>query len=261
MNRRTFLSSAGMVTAGAAATNLVMPRRLAAQSSGPSSTVYAASKSSANLTTANTYYNPNSASYWYDSANALHSAMNDWIAGGYDAQLKPFYGSIGPSQINSGAVNQQQALANIQVYQPAFQLPDLQNALSFLDSQSAARKSYVIGQCAQNGLSSFMQSGIDKMNTLAAYLMQVQPQIRAPRPALAQRIEQPPPPDGGGGGWSCEEDGAAIFMAGIAFFTLSVMTSGAFDVLAGAAWAGIGDWGTGLTIGYGAGHYISGCRF
>jgi hypothetical protein len=68
-------------------------------------------------------------------------------------------------------------------------------------------------------------------------------------PAVASRFSahpvplfRPLPPPPSGPGYNCAVDGAAIFAAGLAFATLSVMSLGSFDILAGGAWAGIAAW-------------------
>ncbi len=79
------------------------------------------------------------------------------------------------------------------------------------------------------------------------------------RPAVNMRSL---PPDGGGrdGGWSCKKDGGAIFLLGLIFTSLAIMTAGAEPILVGAAWAGIGYYGGLATTGWGIGHVL-GCGF
>jgi hypothetical protein len=159
--------------------------------------------------------------------------------------------SISTSMVHSGALDQNSILQGVRPYQPAFQPADVALSLSPID-QNQAMLPTVSQYMQQIGISYYLNVAISQANKIGNAIRAsggavVVANALRPVEGVVQPDRLPPggPPGygSGRGGYNCAVDGAAIFAAGLAFATLSVMTLGAVDVLAGAAWAGIALWG------------------
>ncbi len=270
MNRRAFITSAG-VTAAATTGSIVFARRATAQSSGPNTNLYVSSGAAHSIATGNSFYGSPSGSDWNNAGNSLQPVLSDWLANGLDSHVAAYVGGVNPASVKSTNMNMPLLLQSIQQFQPAFQMADLQNALSGIDASPASTVSSVISTIQQQGMSSYINSTIQQAPPLANAVSAKysgggssgstpQNQLRRGmvNPNVA-RIEQPPPSDGGG--YNCAADGMAVAAATIAFAVLTVMTMGADAVLVGAAWGAIATWGGLGTAAWGTGHYMVGCGF
>ncbi|MEO7029199.1 MAG: hypothetical protein ABI147_07320 [Acidobacteriaceae bacterium] len=85
----------------------------------------------------------------------------DWTANGYDAQLQPYYASMTTSQVSlsNPNLNLNAILQNIQQFQPAFTLTDLQNALSYINQLSPSDIAGIVQTLQTNGLSYYLSQG------------------------------------------------------------------------------------------------------
>jgi len=268
MDRRNFLLGAGTSSALVATGGLGLSRRAFAQSA-PDPNIYNASVAAHAIATGNGMYVGGFSSDWQTVGTTLSNCLAEWNANGRDAGVAAAISSISPSMITSASLDQQTMLATLQAYQPAVQLADIQQVLSFVDANQALVPSVLSGM-QTNGMSYYIGLLINQSQLVSSYLAnqssggQIPSAIRSrgtsgDKTANPIKIAQPPPNEGGG--YNCAVDGALIFAAGLAFATLSVMTLGSVDILAGAAWGGIALWGGIGTTGWGVGHVIAGCGF
>lgn len=274
MNRRKFLFSAG--TASMAATMGIGARRLFAQNA-PDPNIYNASIAAHAIAAGNGLYVGTSSGDWGAVMSTLNNCATEWASNGRDGGVAAAMANISPTMITSSALDQTTILQNLQVYQPQFLMSDLQAVLSFIDTnqalvpqvlatmQQGQFSSYITGMAGQAKIFSFdlaRMAASGGGNSISAVGSMMPGGLRPIIPPSKMSLPSNGPGDqGGGGGYNCATDGALIFAAGIAFATLSVMTLGSVDVLAGAAWAGIALWGGIGTTGWGAAHVISGCGF
>lgn len=271
MNRRSFLSgtSSAAVVAASGGIVLLSPRRSVAQSSAPS--CYAASSSAHAIAAGNGAVGTQSGNDWTNIGNSISSALSEWQASGRDATISSLCNQYSPSSISSSALPQNQILQYLQNFQPSYTAAMVQQALGFLDSQTDAQKQTVLNNMQTQGMSYYINMLIGQSPKVAG-AVNAGPSSSSPSPSamrwqsagsidpMVARITQPPPTEGNGG-YNCATDGALIFAAGIAFATLTVMTLGSVDVLAGAAWGAITLWGGLGTTGWGVGHALAGCSF
>jgi hypothetical protein len=260
MNRRTFLTSAGS-SAAVAATLGLGRRRLIAQSSGSNPSVYSAATAAHAIASGNGLVTGANPSDWTTVGNTLQSVLSDWSTNNLDAQFIAALSGVSASMVTSANLPQQSILQQIQMFQPAFTLADVQNSLSFVDAQEASIPT-VLSTLQQNGLSHYINIALSQSGLVATALSNTGGSANAmvTRPLL-NRPFQPPSNPPGGGGYNCATDGALIFAAGLAFATLTVMTLGTAPVLVGAAWGAIAGFGGLASIGWGVGHVVAGCGF
>ena len=241
-------------------------RRMSSQSNSPNPTPYNALTAAHAIAVGNKFYATAHANDWWTVNNAAQACLSEWVNNDRDAGVKDAAWRVSAAQITAANLDVNSILATMQAYQANFTTSDVQLSLAFID-RNAFMVPSVLATLQQNGMSYYLNvivqqsakvaQGLSngtmsptalRMDTHAAY---------GPRPL----VRPPPIPPGGRSSYSCATDGALIFAAGLAFLTISVMTGGGFDVLAGAAWAGIGSWGSMGVAGWGVGHYVSGCGF
>lgn len=201
--------------------------------------------------------------YYGDLIASTQSILSDWTQNGHDAILAPYWSQLDPSTITSNNLNKAAILSQSQMYQPSMTMDDVNQLLSYIDLAPVSQKQAIIGECAQYGVSVYISGSIDPLTNIMTALYNYQTPPSSSSMALRQnaageRAMLPLPPDSG---YNCSTDGALIFAAGLAFATLSIMTAGSVDVLAGAAWGAIAFWGGTATTAWGAGHAIAGCGF
>jgi hypothetical protein len=149
---------------------------------------------------------------------------------------------MNPGNCKSSNLNQSQILEAMQVYYPGATAASLQAALSVVDNQSAATVQGIINSMQSGGVLPYINQAINlakgvytspSTSVVAKMSVKESPDFMPP----------PPPKNEGGGPTACAIDGAALLAMGTVFFTLSIMTLGSVDVLAGAAWGAIALWG------------------
>jgi len=259
-NRRAFIISAG-TTAGVAATMGLGTRKMFGQANPPNPTLYNALIAAHAIAAGNLFYATPSANDWWTVNNAATACANEWLSNGRDAGVQSAASKITPSDIITANLNTTLILSTIQAYQSKFTAANVAQSVAFVNDNSAMVPS-VLEQMVSGGMTPQLTTIMQQSARIAEGL------ANGTIPAVASRFSahpaykpSNPPGGGGGGGYNCAVDGAAIFAAGLAFATLSVMSLGSFDLLAGAAWAGIAAWGGLGTTGWGVGHVIAGCGF
>jgi hypothetical protein len=259
MNRRAFLTSAG-ATVGAVSTMGLSTKFLYGQATPPNPSIYNALIAAHCIAAGNYFYGTPSANDWWTVNNAATACANEWLSYGRDAGVKTGASQISPSQINTSNLNATQYLGTLQAYQSRFTAGNVSEAVGYVDGQGTL-VSEVLSSFAQSGFSPYLTTIMQQSAKIAEGLANGSIPAVASRFSVHPAFRPPPPPPGGGGKYNCETDGALIFGAGLAFATLSVMSLGSFDILAGAAWAGIAAWGGLGTTGWGVGHVVAGCGF
>ncbi len=260
VNRRMFLS-AGTTAAVAGTVGLCTSRKSLAQQPGPNPNVYAAASAAHCIASGAGFYSSPTAHQWTTIGNTMQSVLNDWQLNQLDAQVRPAAYRVSPSMVKSSNINQQAILQQIQLFEPAFQLSDVQQSLSFIDNASQSQIQSVITVLQQQGLAPYLQSCISQSSLIAAQLPGTTTNAQGIIPGFssdAARAEPPPPNEGGG--YNCQTDGALVWTAGVAFGVLTVMTGGT-DILVMGFWGGFVYWGGTATVAWGAGHNIAGCGF
>lgn len=262
MNRRKFMT--GSAIALVATGGLGTSRRLCAQGTGMNPAVYNSGSTLFAVATGNAFYGTPTAQDWINVQNNLSLAYADWTANGTDSQMQSYYNSLNPASVVAANMNQSVLLQNAQLVQPQMNLANIQTALTFLSTVTQSQLEEVISMIQQAGIAYYINVANMAAGSLSHFLtnsstsslvtsalLKPTPDITTPHP-----IKPPSRP-----GYNCATDGALILGAGIAFATLTVMTLGFVDVLAGAAWSSIALWGGLGTTGWGVGHVISGCNF
>jgi hypothetical protein len=188
-----------------------------------------------------------------------------------DSQLP--YGQLIPSMVTPDNLDQQQLLQNIQVFQPSFQLTDLQSAFAPYAALSQDRIGLVVAALQQNGLTPYLQLAIQRANGMAgvvdtAYgssgssggLPVRHRRLLAHRPTLVRTVVQRPtlpPPSEGDGTYNCKTDDLALLAVGTAFLVIAVMSGGLVPgivVITASFWAPLAAWGGAATGAWALGH-------
>jgi hypothetical protein len=209
-----------------------------------------------------TYFGAGNADYWYNARLAIMAISDEWTASNRDNDFVPALSYVNPNSINSAGLDLTAVLQQIQVYQPSFQLSDVQTLFRIVDDNQSMVPSVIQG--LQNGMWAYLQNAEILADKIGAMLSPTSTSANAMTSGtMSPNLRPPgdPGPPRGGHAYSCATDGAVLFGLGLAFTTLSVMSFGAAPILYGAAWAGISMWGGVATTAWGAGHVIAGCSF
>ncbi len=191
----------------------------------------------------------------------MQNVLNDWQLNQLDAQVRPAAYRASPSMVKSSNINQQAILQQIQLFEPAFQLSDVTQSISYIDSMPQAQIQSVLTVMQQQGLAPYLQSCISQSRLIAAQLPATASNAQRTIPTTQWRpVAEPPAPTEGGGGYNCQTDGALLLFAGLAFTTLAVMSAGTAPLLYMGFWGGFALWGGTATGAWSAGHAIAGCR-
>jgi hypothetical protein len=252
VNRRVFLHGAGASTAYVASRTF-SGSKLYAQSSGLDPNLVNASITDSTTAVANSWNGLFSASDWANLAGAHVRMSADVQNKGLDSAFVDAAGQMGT--LDPSVIDLQQLTNSIQIYQPSFQLSDMQSYFNIIPKDPTSLNSAMNG-LKQGGLSGHLQSLKSqclKMEGYAAALamgsegMQAQPK--------AQPLGQIPRQM-----YNCETDGAIVFALGTAMLVIGIM-AGPAGVLALAFWGPLTFWG-GIGVGaWGAGQVIAGCGF
>ena len=234
---------------------------MSAQSTAPDPSTYNALIAAHAIAVGNKYYSSTSANDWWTVNNAAKACLNEWVNNGRDAGVQSAVSNISPSSIASSNLDSTSILSTMQNYQSLFTMTDVQQSIAFVDNHASLIPE-VLSTLQQNGMSYYITVIMQQSAKIAEGLTNGTMNANAIRANARVRPNvRPGPLPNPGGGYNCATDGALIFAAGLAFATLSVMSLGSFDLLAGAAWAGISLWGGLGTTGWGIGHVVSGCGF
>lgn len=256
MNRRKFLYSSGIALV--ATGGLGSSRRTLAQGTGLNTSVYNASAAAHAIAAGDYICATPTSSDWNVIGNTLKSVISDWTANSMDTVLQAAFSDVTPDQIASSNLNQEAILANLQVYQPTFTAPQLQNILSFLDAQSLSDKQSVLQSLQQSGLTPFLATLHLQSRNIADSLAG---EGGGPSGASTSRATRRPHllrSAYHAAGTGCSADAAAIEAATIALCVIGVMASGGVFLLAG--WGAVAAWGGVATTAWSIGHTIA-CPF
>jgi hypothetical protein len=207
-----------------------------------------ANSCSAIVANAALYGSPNSQD-WYNLEHAFIACRNEWLANGRDAGVMAAMSSVSPYSITSDNLDQNGILQYLQIFNPAFDLGDVQTLLAYIDT-SQDQIPTVLSNMQSYGLSGYMSLMAKSAEFMGMYLDQYYASSGSGSKSRLMRVGAFPPQNG------CSSSGLAIVAAGLAFGVIGVMTLGTAPVLVGAAWAGIALWGGNSMIAAGVGHAI-----
>jgi hypothetical protein len=250
--------------------------------------ILAAASASHITAIANVYAGTATGADWTNMSSAAAAIYNNMQTTSFDTTLKSAISGISPSQLSVDDLDKTSIVESVQVYQPAFQLSDLNQLISLIPTDQSSLAT-ALTTLKTNGLSPTVQLAAAKYgliaakvnaalnsSTLARYSTvphyredlkgRVTPAIYDPRksaphfqPAGWLRIARSlKNEDGGGGGYlgyNCQADTASIWAAGTVFFCIGMMAASGVLEFAAVATA-ISFWGgTGVSA-WGLGHAV-----
>ncbi len=173
---------------------------------------------------------------------------------GLDSAFVDAAGQVG--NLDPSIIDLQQLTSNIQIYQPAFQLSDMQAYFNLIPKDPTSLNK-AMNDLKQGGLSGHLGGIVNQCLKMEGYAanaamgggggMQTQPKL--------QLLVQPPRPM-----YNCEVDGAIVFALGTAMIVIGIM-AGPAGVLALAFWGPLSFWGGVGAGAWGAGYVVAGCGF
>lgn len=249
MNRRLFLTGAGASTAYVASRGF-SGRKLYAQSSGPDPNLINTATTNSAVATANCFSGVFSGNDWR-SLMSIHTAMlSDVQAKGLDATFVQSAYSV--TNLDPATIDMQQVTNIIQIYQPAFQLSDLQAYFAMVP-QDQGSFLQALNQFQQAGLTGHLAGIVNRCRLMSIFA----DQAAGSDPGTGGLIQPKAPPHSGK--YNCGSDAVASFAFGTAMVVLAIM-AGPAGVLAMAFWGPLTFWG-GVGAGmWSAGHVVN-CGF
>lgn len=236
-----------------------------AQVANPNSGVYSGGSCANSIASGNALVATSTNTDWNTVANTISPILNDWVANHMDSLLMPYFGQVDPAKVNSGSLNLSAILQQIRQFQPSTTLAQVQDAVSYLDSQSLAQTQQVISTLAQSGLTPFLESAANQAVQFGQGAFAVPPKggpghpvqpLPSPTSAIYDRSARPTLRRVTS---RCAQSNAGAFAVGTAFAVIAIM-AGPADVLALAAWGAISLWGGSGAAAWGIGNAIA-CGF
>lgn len=259
MNRRLFLTGAGSASAYVATRGLTGKKLYAQSGGGPDSNLVNAAITNNSTTTANCWTGVFSGDDWRN-LTSIHAAIrSDVLNKGLDSAFVASAGQVG--NLDPGVIDVQQLASLIQIYQPAFQLSDMQAYINLIPKDPASLNNAMVG-LLNKGLSGHLTGVISQCMTMATYADQKaagggnEPQAR---PNFF--VPQPQPPGNAPKPfYNCQVDGALSFGLATAFLVIGIMAAPEVAVLALAFWGPLSFWGGAAAGVWAAGHVVA-CNF
>lgn len=256
MNRRLFLTGAGVSTAYVASRGF-SGRKAYAQSGGLDPNITNAASTNSTITTANCWNGVFSGDDWRN-LTGIHALMRQDVQNkGLDSAFVDAIGQV--ENLDPSVIDLQQLTSNIQVYQPSFQLSDMVNYFNMIPKDPTSLSNAMNG-LRQGGLSGHLSGIISQCRVMAGYADTIAnggggQQMQARQRPLFFGAPPPQPKTN----YNCQTDGALSFFFGTAMIVIAIM-AGPAGVLAFAFWEGIALWG-GIGAGvWSAGHVVN-CGF
>jgi hypothetical protein len=152
-NRRSFLKNSTIALAGGFALSQDKLPRASAQTVSLNTNILAAASASHITAAANVYAGTETGVEWKNMSNAATSVYKNMQLTSFDTTLKSAISGVSSSQLSINDLDSASIVESIQVYQPDFQLSDLNKLLSLIPTDQTSLAT-ALTKLQTNGLSS-----------------------------------------------------------------------------------------------------------
>lgn len=244
MNRRSFLTSAGVAGGALAIPTLFTPNADAAISIDTSSLYAAAAFHGSAI--GNQFRNTPNINDWKNIASATQNVVNMWKRYNLDVVLRPGFNTVTESMISASHVNCAQISKNLAPYYPmsAQQVAtEIQNMLNACNLYHPGMISSALNTIRTTGMTTYLQGAVNQANVVVANWSLMPSGLSVINPLIVE----PHPTE------KCAYSAMGLLFAAVGLTVISIMSEG-LDLIVASGWGALSFWGGIGTTGWAALH-------